>query len=134
MKKTMFFISLLFIMCLGCTKNEEDKAVCSAVVHAHLIIETWAPRDSYTVNFDATNTGDKRITRIEVPCTVYFENGTSIQGSGWAIMDLAPGETVYDVEAYINPAGQNPYNPRYHWFDGNIVNSEFSDPMVTCEQ
>jgi hypothetical protein len=132
MKKIMFFLSFLFIMCLGCTE-EEKQSVCEAVVHSHFFIEDWDPQSVYYVSFDVTNTGDNVITRVEVPYKAYFEDGTSIQGSAWCpVLTLAPGETIYDVQTFINPPSQNPYNPRYHRFEGYIVRHEFLDPIITC--
>jgi hypothetical protein len=82
MEKIIFFLSILFIICIGC-KKEEDNPVCSAVVHSHFFIENWDPQSVYYVNFDVTNIGDKTITGIEVPYKVTFNNGASFQGSAY---------------------------------------------------
>jgi hypothetical protein len=45
---------------------------------------------------------------------------------------IAAGGTMNNVEALISPADQNPYNPRYIRFDGNIINHEFKTSSIQC--
>lgn len=118
---------LVLIFVKGC-KKDEGESICEAVVKSDLIILI----DVYAVNFDVTNTGDKKLTRVTIPFVINFDNGTSKQGEAYMIIELAPGDTMNDVEALISPASQNPYNPRYIKFDGDIISHEFKTPSIQC--
>ncbi len=127
MKKVIFILFTLIALITSCVKEEASAPKSGGVVNSHLIIEG----NRYAVNFDVINTGDIVIKTVQVPFKIYFKSGTSEQRTAYITINLSPGESITDINAVITPPNQNPYNPRWIDFTGEIANYKFLTPIFT---
>jgi hypothetical protein len=128
----IFFASLVWVM--SCTKEEaESKSECKGIITTHLDV---TERDHvYSVTFDITNAGNKRINSVKIAFAITLSNGfIDKRTASYPIINIMPGETMNGVRTVINPPNTNPANPVWIHFEGDIVNVKFSDPEIVCAQ
>lgn len=128
----VFFASLVWIM--SCTKEEnEPKSECKGIVTPHLFKSPTAKR--YSIDFDITNQGNKRINSVKITFVITFADGSLDKRTAYnAIVNLLPGETKNGVTTVINPQNANPPNPKFIDYTGEIIEVKFSDPEIACAQ
>lgn len=128
----VFFISLVWIM--SCTKEEtEPKSECKGIVTPHLFVSPTAKR--YSIDFDITNQGNKRINSVKTTFVITFADGSTDKRTAYnAIVNLLPGEAKNGVTTVINPQNANPPNPKFIDYTGEIIGVKFSDPEIACAQ
>lgn len=128
----LIFLSIFILSCgdnSSSTDEQDSASSCNASINMKIVLNSTG----IGFNIEATNTGDFTINSITVPFILFFTDNSTVSGRAYATaFILPPGESTI-LGALVDPASQNPYNPRYIYYEGRSFDKvEYSTPVISC--